>query len=310
MTDEQENRLSRAEKVETFLILHKSDIAATPALSSALLPQLTTANGKMNSDDALAVQDNTGYAEQKAEIRTNLENLTDHVGSGVESYADDADDFVLQNSVEFTISQIQGFRDNRLAQYAQFVVDKASDATIKAALIAEHNITQGDIDTLSSSLKSFTEIEAKPQQMRGETVAYGKLVDRDLADIDVILGKIRRKMNTYRYTNRLLFDAFTATDNIDDTGSHKKDDVTVGMGETKSALSFTYDAAASIGIENTGKGPLDFQVYDKGVATGSIITILPGNAVNTKLGDLAPSGDELKVTNKSLTAVGSYIITS
>ena len=181
MTDQQENRLSRAEKVASFLGTHQTDLAATPAISATLLPQLSNAIDKMSSDDGQAVQDNTGYAAEKEDAQINLENMTDHVGSALESYADDTDDFILMNSVEFTISQIQAFRDSRLLQYAKFVRDKANDATIKPVLIAEQNITQNDFDNLDLYIKTFEDIDPKPQQMKGETVAWGKLADRDLA---------------------------------------------------------------------------------------------------------------------------------
>ena len=310
MNDQQENRLSRAGKVEAFLQQHTTDLKATPAITATLQPQLSAAIEKMRADDEQAVADNTGYAEGKGDDEISLENLTDHIGSALESYADDADDFVLQNSVEFTLSQIQGFRDNRLIQYAQYVLDTASSEAIKPVLVAEHNITEEDLNRLKDLIKKYTGEAALPQQKRGEASAWGKLVDRDLADIDVTLNKLRRKMNTYRYTNRFLFDAFTAVDNVDDTGSHKASEETVGAGETKSALSFTYNAAATIGFENTGVTTLQFTLYNKGAAAGTPLQVLKGNTIAVKVSDISPAGDEWRVTNLSDASAGSYIIHS
>ena len=309
MNDQQENRLSRAGKVEAFLQQHITDLKATPAITATLQPQLSAAIEKMRADDEQAVADNTGYAEGKGDDEISLENLLDHVGSAIESYADDVDDFVLQNSVEFTLSQIQAFRDNRLMQYGQFVYDTATREDIRPHLIAEHNITDEDLNKLQNTIKKYTGEAALPQQKRGEASAWGKLVDRDLADIDVTLNKLRRKMNTYRYTNRFLFDAFTAVDSVDDTGSHKANEETVGAGETQTALSFMYDAAATIGFENTGITLLTFTMYNKGVAVGTPLPVPKGNTIAVKIGDIAPAGDEWKVTNNGSSA-GSYIIKS
>ncbi len=304
MNDQQENRLSRAEKVETFLLQHKDDLKATPAVTATLLPQLSTAIEKMRSDDEKAVADNTGYGESKEETETALENMTDHIGSAIESYADDEEDFVLQNSVEFTLSQIQGFRDNRLIQYAQFVLDTAMSEAIKPSLIAEHNIKEEDINSLKNLIDKYTMQAAQPLQKKGEAVAWGKLVDRDLADIDAVLNKVRRKMNTYRYTNRFLFDAFTAVDNIDDTGSHKGKEETIAPGETVTVATFLYNAATSFSLVNTGTTGLSLAMYKNGSQTGTPVLVMAGNKASGTLSELGTDGDELRISNQGNTTGG------
>lgn len=308
MTDQQENRLSRNEKVNAFLIKNKNGLAAIPAISATLQPQLAAIIKKMRDDDEHAVQDNTGYGDNKEDIEGKLENMADHVGSGLESYADDKDDFILMNSVEFTLSQIQGFRDNRLLQYAQFVFGKASDKMIQPVLISDHNITADDITTLGTLIESYETASPLPQQMKGESVAWGKQVDRDLAEADKILVRIRRKMNTFRTTNTLLFDAFTAVDSIDDTGSHKGKDETIAGGATFSVGSFAYEAGKTFSLQNTGSGNLQLAMFKDGIQTGTPLLVSPGVKAVGTLSDLGTEGDELKIINKS-TGAGSYIFT-
>ena len=306
MTDQQENRLSRHEKVNAFLIKNKNELAAIPAISATLQPQLAAIIKKMRDDDEHAVQDNTGYGDSKEDIEGKLENMADHVGSGLESYADDKDDFILMNSVEFTLSQIQGFRDNRLLQYAQFVFGKASDKTIQPMLISDHNITADDITTLGTLIESYETASPLPQQMKGESVAWGKQVDRDLAEADKILVRIRRKMNTFRTTNPLLFDTFTAVDKIDDTGSHKSKETVAGAGKTVSIATFVYNAATTLSLTNTGTEKLSLSVYKNSVHTGTTAEINAGETLSSTLGNMAPDGDELQLTNTG-SNTGSYI---
>lgn len=309
MNDQQENRLSRNEKITSFLDKHKDELNATPAIGAALLPQLIALNQKMRSDDEHAVQDNTGYADSKEDTEEKLENMTDHVGSGLESYADDADDFVLMNSVEFTLSQIQAFRDNRLLQYAQFVYGKATDKNIQPVLTADHNISVEDIETLGKLIGNYETALPLPQQTKGESVAWGKQVDRDLAEADKILVRIRRKMSTYRTTNILLFDGFQAVDSVDDTGSHKSKERTISAGKTESALTLSsFSASAPIGLQNTGSKALRFALYEKGKASGDPVTVNGGTSLSTTLGNLGSSGDELMVINDDAVTDGSYII--
>ena len=309
MTDIQENRLSRAEKVKDFLNTHAADLTATPEIAATLLPALTAAIEKTRSDDALATEDSTGYAEKKSGLRSTLEESAFHISSAIASYADDIDDFVLMNAVDFTISDLQSFRDERMLQFCDYLLIKATDATINSAIIHSHNVSAGDITGLQNNTDDYRRNIASPGVARGAKVAYGKLVDRDLKGIDDTLDKIRRKMRTYRFTNRLLYDTFVAIDKIDDTGAHHSAITgNVAAGQSVAINAIAYDAAATLKLQSTGTGALDFQFALSGSPMGSIITVAGGSTVTILMQNMAPGGDSITVKNNS-SVEGNYRIT-
>jgi hypothetical protein len=313
MDDKQTNQLGQAEKVVTFLTDHAKELTPTPEVISKLLPELQANIQETLDNDALATQDNTGHTEDKGDDRVNLEDAVFHVSTGLVSYADDTDDFVLQNMIEFPISTIQGFRDMRLAQYAETILDKVTNPTVAAALADKHNVVADDITELQTLATNFKSKIATPLEKRAEAVAYGKLVDRNLAAVKQTLEKIRRKMKTYRKTNRLLFDMFEAVDVTDDYGqggsSSNTISGTVGMGETKQAIPLdTYTATQAITLNNKGTVALIFIAYLQGTAVGTSITVAPGISIKTRLGTLASNADAIFVQNTNTTVVGSYSV--
>ncbi len=182
MDDKQTNQLGLGEKVATFLTSHAADLTATPEISTTLLPLLQSQVQTTLNNDTIATQDNTGHTEDKSDDRINLEDSVYHVSTGLVSYADDTDDFVLQNMIEFPISTIQGFRDMRLAQYAETVLEKVALPAVAAALAAKHNVSAADITELQTLTTSFKAKIATPLEKRA-AAAYGKLVDRNIAAV-------------------------------------------------------------------------------------------------------------------------------
>ncbi|HRH59481.1 MAG TPA: hypothetical protein PL045_02875, partial [Chitinophagaceae bacterium] len=282
---------------------------ATPEIAATLLPALTVAIEKTRADDALATEDTSGQSDKKDELRNMLEESAFHISSAIASYADDIDDFVLMNAVDFTISQLEKFRDEHLLQFCDYLLLKANDATINSAIIHSHNVTAGNITELQNTTDDYRRNIAGPGLARGTKVAYGKLVDRDLDNIDDILDKIRRKMRTYRFTNRLLYDTFVAIDKIDDTGAHHSA-ITgdLAAGQTVAINAIAYDAAATLKLQSTGTGALDFQFTLSGSPSGSIITVAGGSTVTILMQNMAPAGDSITVKNNS-SVEGNYRIT-
>jgi hypothetical protein len=313
MDDKQTNQLGQAEKVTTFLTEHAKELNPTPEVISKLLPELQANIQETLDNDAIATQDNTGHAEDKGDDRVNLEDAVFHVATGLVSYADDTDDFVLQNMIECPISTIQGFRDMRLTQYAETILDKVTNPTVATALAAKHNVVADDITELQTLSTSFKAKIATPLEKRAEAAAYGKLVDRNLAAVKQTLEKIRRKMKTYRKTNRLLFDMFEAVDVTDDYGhgasGSNTTSGTVSIGETKLAMPIT-NYSADLPIKFTNKGPVSlvFTAHLQSTVVGTPITVLAGSSTATTLGAIATNLDNIYVQNTSTTMVGSYSI--
>lgn len=312
MNDVQTNQLGRAQKVNKFLLEKIAQLTATPDLNATLQGQLADAIAKAFKSDAHAVQDDSGSTTTKSEVRTSLEESCDHLGSGLVSYGDDTDDYVLMQLFEFPISTIQGFRDSRLLQYAKSVSEKVADATIAAALAANHNVSADDIAAHSANTTAFEADIATPVTRKAERTAWGKQVDRDIDAVNQILEKIRRKMRTYRKTNRLLFDTFTATDTIDDLGhggSSGSVSGTVNISTTTLAANITYGADDVVTLQNTGAAPLSFQMHQTGTPIGTAINVAAGTTITTTMGNFASGGDSIYVTNASTNATGSYTIT-
>lgn len=308
MDDKQDNRLKRADKVNLFLTTNAAQLTATPLIGTTLQPALAAAITKTSNDDMLATMDTTGEAVNKSTLAKNLVEEVFHISSGLVSYADDTNDFLLMNMVQFVISDIENFRDDRLLQFCDFVFDKANDATIKAALIAEHNVTATEIAELQTNTNAYRLVIAAPAFDRSTKVAYGKLVDRDLTDIDDILNRIRIKMRTYRKTNRLLYDTFVATDTVDDTGSHNSAVFNGIVPPSTSAkiTAITFSAGNQIKFENLAQTSLIFTIFKYGSPIGSDLTVAANATTTITMGAMASDGDELHVKNTSNSLTGTY----
>jgi hypothetical protein len=223
------------------------------------------------------------------------------------------DDFVLQNMIEFPISTIQGFRDMRLLQFAETILEKVKVPAVAAALAAKHNVSADDITELETLASSFKAKIATPLAKRAEAAAYGKLVDRNIAAVKQTLEKIRRKMKTYRKTNRLLFDMFEAVDVTDNYGQGGSGgntiSGTVAAGETKQAIPVDpYIATQAITLNNKGTVALLFTAYLQGVAMGTPLTVAAGTSTKTTLGTLANNANAIFVQNTNTTVAGSYSV--
>jgi len=312
MNDVQTNQLGRAQKVNQFLQEKLTQLTATPDVNATLQPKLAAAIKKANDSDKHAVQDDSGETTTKSEARSDLEESSDHLGSGLVSYGDDIDDFVLMQMFDFPISTIEGFRDNRLLEYAKSVSEKVRDATIAAALAASHNVSAADITDHNTNITNFETDIATPITRKAERTAWGKQVDRDITAVNDTLEKIRRKMRTYRKTNRLLFETFQATDTVDDFGhGGTKGNVSgsVNFSSTVLAATITYAAEAPVTLQNTGATALSFQMYKSGAPIGTAVAVAAGTTVTTTMGNMAPDGDSIYVTNNSTAGTGSYNVT-
>lgn len=313
MKDYFENQLSRAQKVEEFLTVKSHDLVATPEIANTLLPQLHAAIIKTQADDAKATEDDTGYAAQKEDIRTQLEEAIFHVSTGLVSYADDNDDFVMMNMFDFTFSALQSFRETRLAQFAKDVYDKATANPPNADLASSHNVSAADLTLLRTLTTQFNDAVAKPRQHIAEKSAYTKQVARDISSLNDIAKRIATKMAVYRSSNRLLFDAFEACYAIDDTGAQRQHTFTgnIGTDLSEKITDITYAADERIELQNTGSVELRFSLRDAADLTiGAPISVLGGGNYikRPKYSDFGPGGTALHVYNAGNTGC-TYIVT-
>lgn len=311
MDDVQENHMGRAQKVLQFLILYVASLGATPDLTGILKTSLQNAIQKASDDDAVATANTTGNATAKAAKRSLLELLLDHIAAAIVSYADDIDDFVLMNMLQFNFAAIQGMRDDRFLQLCEFVLAKANDATIKAAIIASHNVTAQQVTDFAAHTADYRILLPAPTFARSEKKALGKLVDRDFAGIEEILSRIRIKMRVYRQTNQTMYEVFLAADSIDDTGSHAPDvfEGSVGISSSKEVGELSYRSDAQIKIENTGFVALIFTLFLAGSPTGTDATVAAGATLTITMGSLATNGDSLHVKNNDASMTGNYKVT-
>lgn len=218
MNDVLANYVSRGQKVADFITDHTADLTATPDVTGTLGTALQEAIGKANEDDSKASADTTGYAEQKQQLRTQLQDDTFHLSSALVSYADDNNNFVMMNMFDFSYAALSKFRENRLISFAEQVLAQATDATVLAALKTNHNVTDDDITAEEDDIEGFNTFLAKPKQQTGEKSAWNKQVERDVQLVNDTVERIARKMATYRKTNPFLYDAFEAIHKIDDMG--------------------------------------------------------------------------------------------
>lgn len=152
MNDSTENLISRGQKCLDFCEVQISELAVLPDIASKLVPALKQSIADALEADGRATQDDTGVTEEKSEASEALELSVFDVAAGIASYAESKDDDVLLQLVNKQISEVQGLRDNKLLQNADFLLKLLDDnPAIVPILISDHNTSADDIAELQAN---------------------------------------------------------------------------------------------------------------------------------------------------------------
>ncbi len=308
------NRANHAEKLITFGEKYAPDLVKVPAINGEIIPEIKQHLTAAYNQDIIAVQDNSGTTDDKQEKKEELIKQLDLAVGAYVAFADDKNDEVSAATIDFPISTISTFRGSRLYTFGLSVQKKILATGVLAELKAKYNYPDEGEKNLAVALKDYEAVLDAPQDASAESVAAGKMVEKELDAIDDLIEKLRRKMRPFRQTNINLFTIFEAYDTIDDYGGGKSSggkttlNGSIAKSEILLITAIAYNADLEIELENVGTVAIDFQLYLSGNPVGKSVTLASKSKLSTQLSALANEGDAIYAKNNSSTTTGAWVI--
>ena len=310
MDDNKRAYVSMCEKVDAYLLLKVTDIAATPAVAANTLQG--TLHDKIDetlANDTKANLDNTGQTIAKNDERAELNESTRRVIPYLYKYFLALPDRRMAERINFNKSALDKMDDNFFYENAKMVYDTANDATVKAAIIVL-GYTNALHTAHNTNLGEFRNLIGTPRMLSGDTSSYNRAVERNMVELHELIDKIDIEMNLLEFDFTTLFDGYYACRKIDDAGSSggSVSSGTVSSGESKLVRSIVYDAGINLKLENSGAIDLLFVLMESGAQVGLKLMVPAGDTQNHPITDLHTSGDSLMVLNSGL-STGAYKVT-
>ena len=309
MDDNKRAYVSMAEKVDAYLQLKATDIAATAADVATLQTNLHNKIDETLNNDTQANLDNTGQTVAKNDERSQLLESTRRAIPYLVKYFLSVPNQRMADRINFNKSELENMDDNKFYENAKLVYDTAHVTVVLTAIVALGYTNLLHTAHLTN-LGEFRDLIGTPRMLTGDASSYNRAVERNITQLGGILADIDIEMNLLEFDFTILFDGYYASRGIDapGSGSGSVSSGTVNSGETKVVRSITFDSAMNLKIENTGGTTLVFMLFLAGAQVGAALTVSAGNTENHLITDLHTAGDALMVRNPDGTA-GSYRVT-
>lgn len=309
MDDNKRAFISMCEKVDNWLQLKATDLAATAADVATLQSDIHAKIDEALANDTQANLDNTGQTAAKNDERAELTESTRRVIPYLVKYFLSVPDRRMADRINYNKSELESADDNKFYENSKLVYDTAHVSGTLTAIIA-----LGYTNTLhtehNTNLGEFRDLIGTPRMLTGDASSYNRAVDRNITELRALLDSTDIEINLIEFDQPILFDAYYAVRKIDDAagGGSSIYSGSVNSGETKQVTTITYDAALNLKIENTGAVPLQFILFLGGSQAGTLLTVTAGNTENHPITDLYTDGDALMVRNPDASP-GSYSVT-
>ena len=216
MDARQENKVSMFYKIRTFFTANLSTLAA---LITILTDKVTAFNDKLDElagYDMEATENNTGYAIEKDEKRTDMRTKALAVSGGLFSWAQDSGNDILAQKVYTTKSALDLMRDTNVLYFCERLFNFATD---NAAAIIPYGVTAAKLAALNTAIGNFKIYLQQPSDQRAESAASGRAVEKAITEIDAMLLVIDGLMATIAEDEPVLFDQYRLDRMIDDNAS-------------------------------------------------------------------------------------------
>jgi len=315
MNDLQNDKNTMYLTAEKHLADHATDYATHPKIAPAKT-KLSLLIQKISEADARAIVNMTGVAQDKAKERIDLEKICFFVANALNSYGRTTGSHTLEKQSKYEMSVLEHMRDDTLNTTASLLKNLA-DPII--ALLADERLYPADLTKLETERTEFLAMLANPRTAIIHKEEAGSEVDKLMVDTDALLIDIDGFVNTYRFENPVLWEEWYLARNIINTGGgggnggggnpvlEFSGTLPPMVKEVKGPI--TYNASTPVVLQNNSNVSLSFQLQQSGALTGMPKTVPPMSSINTTLGDMAPNGNEIQITNSDMTQSASYKVT-
>jgi len=217
MTDVQENKLSMFEGAEIVLMDGEHRPIWSPvAKFAALVPQFQNLITDIHTLAMEQAEIITGYSAEKIETRAKLIGATMKVVHGVRTLAIFTDDTLLEESVNFTYSDLRNSRDNVLTDITGNVYGIAQPLT---AGLAEYLVTEADIEIVNSLRTEFLGQIGQPRAAKVRSKNATEELARKFEETDVLLKeKMDRTIMIFKGANPRFVEKYFGAREVIDLG--------------------------------------------------------------------------------------------
>ncbi|MES2620052.1 MAG: hypothetical protein V4615_04300 [Bacteroidota bacterium] len=231
MTDEQEDKLGMFEKVASFLDTKATELAGVTQIAG-IKTELDDNIEAIVDEAGVATSDTTGFTDEKAQERVDLEVITLKVSRAAAAYFLSIGSLGSIKLADYIKSDLEGSRDNDLYVKAKYLYKKA---LVVQASLSGFNSGPADVTALNDALVAFFDVIQLPAEKRGEKVVSGVEVDELFQQTDLLLDQLDIYMLTFEAVDNELFLLYLQARAIDNSGGGSGTDTnvltgTVGMG--------------------------------------------------------------------------------
>ena len=310
MDDNKRAYVSMAEKVDTFLQLKATELAATTADVASLQTNLHSKIDETLDNDTQANLDNSGQTVAKNTERTELLESTRRVIPYLVKYFLSVPNQRMADRINFNKSELENMDDNKFYENAKLVYDTAHVTATLTAIVAL-GYTNLLHTAHNTNLGEFRDLIGTPRMLTGDASSYNRAVERNISDLHNLLDQLDKEINLIEFDFTILFDGYYAVRGIDDAGSGSSNTVTdvVDGGGTKKVRTIAYDPTSTITMKVTGTVAVAFSFKAGGADVGMPVKVEAGTQQTKTHLDFATSGDELWAASGSTTEPASYKVT-
>ncbi len=198
MKKNQENKVNMYNAVTAYCDQSTAITASLPAFA----PELAGFKGIIEEIDAVAVLESkiiTGFAKNKAELRATLEIAGDKLATALFAFATAEGDLVLQQQVNYTLSDFLRMRDDEISVVAQGLL---GFATPIVAGLASYGITVATLDDFADLIDEYDEVIAAPRNAAALRKTYiAQLKTLFKAADDFLKLRLDKLANQFRTSN-------------------------------------------------------------------------------------------------------------
>lgn len=146
MTTKNENTLNSTEAV---LLLLTNNVAVWSVIAAiTVIFELLKAKVQLVRDlRQVQEKDNSGVTQRKANVRDEMEKKGMKLVKALKAHAVATNDVELQNSIDYTKSDLSQASDNRIADIIRLIFETAQPLT---AILAGYQVTEDDIELMNT----------------------------------------------------------------------------------------------------------------------------------------------------------------
>jgi uncharacterized phage infection (PIP) family protein YhgE len=215
MNRDQFNRTEMFSTVSAYMQTNTSLLSGTPAIGQTvneLNAKITAIAAKMSKQQTPI----TGAADQKAQVRTELEEKILEIADQLAAFAAAENDMNLGSQVELTLSSLDKMPDDALEETAQRV---STLATANLGELGDYGVIGADVTALDGLKTQFHNVKTTPRTaVAGRAAETSTLPGLITETTSLLRNRLDKQMTKYKKTQPEFYSGYRTARVIVDRG--------------------------------------------------------------------------------------------